>query len=212
VKERSSSDHKYSNNTSDEVRRGLSPELDLESNYPLSDTERSGTGEIADVPDLEGMPNMDIGFQTDSHRSYTPATMELNTPTSTDLDSLMYPSAFDYSFIDQDPNFSLALTHPSDLDGLVADSLLWDPSMSSSLGDNAGQLCRLPSLFDLKQSDGCVLNTSESGTYTPTIRRSRSKTTLVMEDVEPGTLCKVIRILSEANTKISMHSGEEDFS
>jgi hypothetical protein len=120
VKERSSSDHRYSNSTSDDVRRGLSPELDLESNYPLSDTERSGTGEITDVPDLEGMPNMDIGFQRDSHRSYTPATMELNTPTSTDLDSLMYPSAFDYSFIDQDPNFALTLTHPSDMDGLVA--------------------------------------------------------------------------------------------
>jgi hypothetical protein len=211
TKERSSPASKYNNGTSDDGLRGLSPELDLESNYPVSDTERSGTGDIDDLPELEGMPDVDMGFSTDSCQSFTPTTIDLSTPTSMSLDPSMYSSAFDYSLIDHDPNFALTLTPPIDVDGLMSDSLLWDPSMPNSLDDNAFGLGLHSSLLDLKQNNGFMSNTSERGTPEPGIRRLRSKTTLVMEDVEPGTLCKVIKILSEANTKISMQSGDGDY-
>jgi len=194
---------------SNDALRELSPESELESIDSLSDFEESGT---ADMPDIEDMLDADMGMTglEDTTPRFDSGANQPFTPTTIDLDTSLYSSAFDYTLIDNDANFALNLTPPVDINGAMTDGLPWDAPTSNPLDGNTGHLGLLPSLIDLKQGDGCTRRQSDSGTPEPGLRRARSKTTLVLEDVDSATLCKVIGILAEAKTKISMQSGESD--
>lgn len=201
TKERTNPIRKSNTSMSDDFLRESSHELDLESSDSLSGLEDFGTADVADIADTDSMPDADTCLQMVDPPPFTPAAI--------DLDTSLYPSDFNCRLMDHDANFPLTLTYPMDLDGHAADGLQWDAATSNPFDGNAGHLDLLPSLLDPKLGlDGKMNATEPSAPITMICRSHSSKTTLVLEDVEPATLCKVITILAEAKTKVSMQLGE----
>lgn len=164
--------------------------------------EGCGTADNEDTTEVENMTNSDDkDMQIENYRPFTPTT-------TMELDTSIYSPAFDYSFLDNDPNFALTLTPPIDTDGAMEDGIPWNTPFLPPFEDgNAGHLAFLSSI---PEDEECTMKLNEPGTPELSLRRPRSKTTLVLEDVDPVTLCKVIGVLAEAKTKISMQSGEND--
>jgi len=224
--------HSKTNSTSNEIsivsiEREMSPESEADSIDSLSDFEGHTAQDIADMMEMSDMPDVDMGmpgFEGQQHNT-TPSLDDRTTtswpftPSVGDhLDAGLYSSsaaAFDYSLIDNDPNFALTLTPPVDMDGSLADGMAWNaPPPTSNPMDNsdttAGShlIVRGPSLPDFDSGDEGTMKKEGDNPEVGILRRPRSKTTLVLEDVDAATLSQVIGILAAAKTKIRMESGD----